>query len=189
MERELIDEQEKARQKFFKTQLEKNYYLGEFKENIIIALTKDQIEDQLISEEVIEAMKEPDAVLLKMRRDIPLKFFKPYIKVAEDLKLRYRLVDGVTFLGEVGLVVVSEDALDNGNLDVILESIGEKFLKAGLSEGFAYAMGKKICKKHYRELEKKLPSFVGNFKKFNILDILLGRECPIDKFDKEKGKK
>ncbi|MGL6115207.1 DUF1694 domain-containing protein [Cetobacterium sp. SF1] len=189
MNRDIIDVQEKAKQKFLMTQIEKNYYLGEFKENVLIALTKEQVENKMVYEEVIEAMKEPDSILLKMKREVPLKFFKPYIQIAEEIGLRYRLVDGVTFLGDVAMVVVCEEALDNEDLDVVLESVGEKFIKAGLSEGFAYAMGKKICKKHYRELEKKLPSYAGNFKKFNIFDVLIGRECPIDKFEKEKGKK
>lgn len=189
MDRELIDQQEKMRQQFFKTQLEKNYYLGEFKENIIIGLNKDQIESGIVYEEVLEAMKEADAYLLKMRRDIPLKFFKPYIQEAETLKIRYTLVDGITLMGDIGLVVVSKESMDNKELNVVLESVGDDFIKAGLSPGFAYAMGKKISRKHYKELEAKLPAYAGNFKKFGILDILFGKECPIDRYEREKGRK
>ncbi|MBC2856277.1 MAG: DUF1694 domain-containing protein [Cetobacterium sp.] len=188
MERELINQQEKARMKFFKTQMEKNYYLGEFKENVIIALNKDEIENGKPYIEVLEAMKEHDAVLLKMRRDIPLKYFKPYIQEAEKIGLRYTLMDGITLLGDIGLVVVAKEALDNSDYDVTLENAGQKFVQSGLSEGYAYAMGKKISRKHYKELKEKMPSHIGNFKKFGIWDVLLGKECPIDKFEREKGR-
>ena len=37
---ELFDEKEKARIKFQQVQVEKNYFLGEFKENVILAVRK-----------------------------------------------------------------------------------------------------------------------------------------------------
>ena len=179
-----IEEKEKAKMNFLKSQLEKNYYLGEFKENILIALTKEQLESGIIYPEVFEAIKEEDAILLKMRRDISLKYLKPYIKEAEKIKLRYMLIDSLENLGNIGLVVVSKDDLNNSDKDIILDDIEKIFTDAGLSKGYSKAIGKKICKKHYKELEKKLPAYKGLYQKMSFFDKLFGKICPIDEIER-----
>lgn len=186
---EIINEREQTKLKFLKKQSEKFLYLGEFKENIIIAVNKSDIEKNFIYDEVFEAMKRKDANLLKIRRDIKLEKIKVYIKEAENIKLRYTLVDDLSFRGDVGLVVVSKEELDNDDKDVILESKGKVFIEAGLSEGFAYAMGKKICPKHFKELEEKLPEYTNKFEKMNFFDRLFGKICIIDEFEEKERKK
>lgn len=183
---DLIDERERAKINFLKSQMEKNYYLGEFKENIIIALHKKQLEDGIVYPEVLEAMKEWDAILLKMRRDVPLKFLKPYIEEAERIGLRYTLVDSLENLGDIALVVVSEEALANQNEDIVLDDIEEIFQGAGLPPGYSKAIGKKICKKHYELIEEKLPAYKGLFRKMSFFDKLIGKICPIDEVERRK---
>jgi uncharacterized protein YueI len=182
-----IEEKEKAKINFLKSQMEKNYYLGEFKENILIALTKEQLETGIIYPEVFEAMKEEDAILLKMRRDISLKYLKAYIEEAEKIKLRYTLVASLENLGDIGLVVVSKDDLNNSDKDIILDNIEKIFTDVGLSKSYSKAIGKKICKKHYEELEKKLPTYKGLFQKMNFWDKLFGRICPIDEDERRRN--
>ncbi len=177
----MIDEREKGRMKFAKSQVEKSYYLGEFKENVIAALHKDQLEEDSVYLEIIEAMKESDAVLLKMRRDIPLKKLKPYIDEAEKLKIRYQLIDGLSYRGDVALVVVSEEALENRHEDVVVRDMDQDFIDAGLGEEFSKARGKKICKSCFKELKDKLPEYRGSFKKMSIFDKLIGHKCAICK--------
>ena len=41
--KEVLDEREKTKIRFVKTQMEKGDYLGEFKENVLAALKKDQL--------------------------------------------------------------------------------------------------------------------------------------------------
>ena len=67
---ELFDEREKTKIKFQQVQVEKNYFLGEFKENIILAVRKQELDGKLLRE-VVSAMKREDAVLLKISRSIP----------------------------------------------------------------------------------------------------------------------
>ena len=62
----IIMEKEKAKMRFFKMQSEKLEYLGEFKENVIIALDRMDIEKNLIRFEIKEAMKNKNAILLKI---------------------------------------------------------------------------------------------------------------------------
>ncbi len=182
----IIMEKEKAKMRFFKMQSEKLEYLGEFKENVIIALDRMDIEKNLIRFEIKEAMKNKNAILLKIKRDIKLNLIKPYIDEAEKQGLRYMLVDDLTYRGSVGLVVVTSESLDNESEDIILESSTKVFTDAGLSENFAHAIGEKICSKHYKELEEKLPEYLDKFEKMNIFDKFLGRECIIDRYDEKE---
>ncbi|MGL4863442.1 MAG: DUF1694 domain-containing protein [Cetobacterium sp.] len=183
---DIINEREKAKLHFLKTQTEKLIYLGEFKENILAALEKQEIERNLIHNEIKEAMKDTRAVLLKIRRDIPFDSIKTYIDEAEKIGLRYTLVDDVTFRGNIGLVVVSQEPLDNENKDVVLESATKVYTDAGLSESFIYGEGHKICPKHYKELKAKLPERLDKFQEMNFFDRLFGKVCPIDIFDKKE---
>lgn len=188
MQKEIIAAQEQAKKKFFQTQIERKSFLEEFKENIIISVNKDHIETDFIYPEIIEAMHEPDAILLKMRRDIPLKYLKPYIQIAEKIKLRYTLIDGLSFVGDVGIVIVSRHAMDNESDNISVESLEEKFNKAGLPTYYSKYIGKKICKKHYEEIEKKAPIFKSSFEKITIIDRILGHNCPIEEEEKERMK-
>ncbi|MGL5049686.1 MAG: DUF1694 domain-containing protein [Fusobacteriaceae bacterium] len=186
MQKDIIAAQEQAKKKFFETQIERKSYLDEFKENIIVSVNKEDVETGFIYPEIVEAMHEPDAILLKMRRDISLKYLKPYIQIAEKIKLRYTLIDGLSFVGDVGVVVVSKHAMDNEGNDTIVESFEEKFEKAGLPAYYAKHIGKKICKKHYEEIEKIAPIFKSSFEKLSIIERILGQSCPIDD-EKRKG--
>lgn len=187
MQDEIRDAKFQAQKKFLMTQAERDQYLEEFKENIIVSLNKKDIESGIIYPEIVEAMHEPDAVLLKMRRDIPLKFLKPYIEVAEKINLRFTLIDALNFVGDVGLVVVSKDAMDNKNNDVVLDTIEQKFKNAGLSEAYPKNFGKKICRKHYKLLSERLPLFKGSFKEFSFMDKILGHVCPICEEERKRG--
>ncbi|MGL4998615.1 MAG: DUF1694 domain-containing protein [Cetobacterium sp.] len=183
---DIINEREKAKLNFLKSQAEKLFYLGEFKENVLAALEKEEMERNFIHNEIKDIMKSEKAILLKINRDIPFDSIKIYIDEAEKIGLRYMLVDDITFRGNVGLVVVSKEPLDNENTEVILESITKVYTDAGLDESFIYGEGKKICSKHYKELKEKLPSHLNKFEEMNFFDKLFGKVCPIDRFNKKE---
>jgi len=175
--KEVLDEREKTKIRFIKTQMEKGEYLGEFKENIIAALKKDQLEEDDVYFEILEAIKESDVALLKMRRDVPLEKLKPYIREAEKLGVRYQLVDGLSYRGDIALVVVSEHAMDNAGEDVVIRDMDQDFIDAGLDEALSKARGKKVCKNCYKKIEETLPEYIGCFKKMGMIDKLLGNKC------------
>ena len=61
-------EQEKDR--VFNKQIEKNIFLGEYKERVIAALTKEEVEEKGVYKEIIQALKTKEAKNLKIARDI-----------------------------------------------------------------------------------------------------------------------
>lgn len=174
---ELTNQKEKAKIKFQQTQAEKNYFLGEFKENIILAVSKEQLDGKILKE-VIDAMKRPETVLLKIRRDIPLKNIKIYISQAEKLKINYRLVDSLSFVGDIGLVVVSKEPLPDDR-NIMAKDRSQVYKEVGLPSYFSKAEGKEICDKHLNMIEKKLPNYIDCFKKLSFVDKILGKKCPI----------
>jgi uncharacterized protein YueI len=183
---DIINEREKAKLNFLKSQTEKLFYLGEFKENILAALEKQEIERNFIHNEIKDIMKDDKAVLLKIKREIPFDSIKVYIDEAEKIGLRYMLVDDISFRGDIGLVIVSKEPLDNENIEVIIESATKVYTDAGLDENFIYGEGHKICSKHYKEIKDKLPSRLDKFEEMNFFDRLFGKVCPIDRFNKKE---
>ena len=178
IEDELIA-RDKAQSKFLKVQSEKNEYLGEYKERVIIALTKDQLIRDDLYPEVIEIIKkDKDAYLLKMTREVPLHNVKPYIDAAEEIGIHYTLVDGLSYKGEIGLVLVAKDALLKQKEDVIPESINSDFIDMGM-ENYLEFIGEKICSICREELLEKLPERKKDFKTMTIGDTIIGRHCPI----------
>lgn len=177
---EFIMEKEKQKNSFFQRQGEKKIYLGEYKERVIAALNKDQIIEDETYPDIIKAIEDKDAYLMKMSRELDIKKLKPYILAAEKNNLKYQLVDGISYLGNVGLVVVSKDALMTEKEDVVIRDMDQDFIDSGLGEKFSKNRGKKICKKCYKKLEEKLPNYKDQFKKINIIDIFLGVKCPND---------
>jgi len=182
---EIFDEKEKVRVKLQKLQIEKNYYLGEFKENIIIAAKKKSLNGKS-NQKFLDLMNRKDATLLKINRQVNLKNVREYIKYAEKIGLSYRLVDGISFSGDIGMVLVSKEAFENEKEDIILESEEERYLEKGLNPIYEKYEGKKICKKHFYLLKNKFSEKVEKFSEIKFLDKLFGVKCPICKEEGEK---
>ncbi len=177
----IIYEKEARKLAFLKTQSEKGFFLGEYKERVIAGLTKLQIIEDAVYPEIIESIRDKRAVILKMSREIKLNKLKPYIREAEKVKLKYELVDGISYLGDVGLIVAAKEAIEEQMENLIIRDMDQDFIDAGLGEIFSKNRGKKIDSECYEKVLEKLPQYANEFKKLNIIDRLLGRKCPICK--------
>jgi uncharacterized protein YueI len=103
-------------------QEEKNAHLGCFRERVIKALTKKQVEEPGIYKEILEAIKDPRAKRLIVTNDVKLSFAMDYINLAQKNNLEFTLVNGQNFTGEIGLVVVSDTAVDVEDIFPLNES-------------------------------------------------------------------
>lgn len=185
----LIDEKEKKMNHIYSIQNQKKYYLGEYRERIIVALKVDQLLEGDLYPEIIAVMDNPKAKYLKMRRDIGLTFLKPYIKEAERKNFRYELIDGLSYLGDIGLVVVTDESLDNEDEELVIRDMNQDFLDVGLGPEYSKNQGKHVCNKCHLKVEDKLPDYIEKFKRLTILDKLLGVNCPVCKDRKKMGGK
>ena len=189
MNESLIDKENQGKIKFLKIQAERAFYLDEFKERIAIALTEEQLTSGVVYPEIFEAMKKDGVAYIKMKREIALKFLKPYIMEAEKMNIRYTLVDSLNLLGDIGLVVVMKEAFDNDDREIVIKKIDERFKEVGLYPEYVKYFGRKICEKHYSLVKEKLPGYELKFKKLTIFNQLFGESCPICKIEKEKNKR
>ncbi len=187
--KENMDEEKRMKDSFSKIQTEKAYYLGEYKERVLGALTKNQLLDGDIYPEIIDLMGRKEAYLLKITREVPLKNLKQYINHAEKIDLKYQLVDGISYYGEIGLVVVSKDALENQSENLVIRDINQDFIDAGLDKSYGKSRGQEICSKHYNKIKSILPSYINEYKKIGILGKIIGTKCPICKAEKENNRR
>ena len=162
MNENLIDKESQIKINFLKTQAERAFYLDEFKENVALALTEEQLRSGIVY---------------------------PYIVEAERINVRYTLVDSLNLLGNIALVIVVKDAFDTNEREILIKDIREKFQEVGLYPEYVKYFGKKICEKHYSLVEEKLPGYEKKFKKLTIFNQLFGESCPICKIEKEKNKR
>lgn len=171
---------EKVKNKSIDAMVERNQYLGEYKERVIVALRKEEVSEKFIYTEVKKALQNKEAYKLIISRDIDLPSIKKYINLAKDMKIDFKMVDGLSYVGDIGLVVVARDALSNISDNLIVESFKERFLKAGLDEIYYKAMGKKISEKHYNIILKKLPELIEFYEIISFFDKITGTKCMIE---------
>lgn len=189
MNENLIDKENQGKIKFLKTQAERAFYLDEFKENIALALTEEQLKSGIVYPEIVEGMKDKNVAYIKMKREIELKFLKPYIIEAEKANVRYTLIDSLNLLGNIGLVVVVKEAFDTNEREILVKDMKQKFQEVGLYPEYVKYFGRKLCDKHYSMVKEKLPGYEKKFEKLTIFNQLFGESCPICKVEKEKNER
>lgn len=181
---EVLKRVEKEKDRAANALAEKNNYLGIYKERIILALTKEEVEENFIYVEVSEALKDKRACLLSLSRDIELKFLKKYMKLAEENDINCKLVDAISFVGNIGLVISANDAIKNNN-DIVVKSIKERIKESNLQESFYDAINTKISKKNYNKIKEKCPSILPYYSEMSSFARFFGIKDVID----EKGDK
>lgn len=189
MDENLIDKESQVKINFLKTQAERAFYLDEFKENVSMALTEEQLSSGVIYPEILQEMKKPEVAYIKMKREIDFKYLKPYIMEAEKIDVRYTLVDSLNLLGDIGLVVVMKEAFDNNDREIVVKNIEDRFKEVGLYPEYTKYFGRKICDRHYSLVKEKLPGYEEKFKKLTMFNQLFGESCPICRIEKEKNRK
>jgi uncharacterized protein YueI len=87
-------------------------YLGEFRERVLKALTFDQIAEPGTYPEIEEALKDKRARKLVVSQKAKLDEAREYIRLARACGLQFTMVNNPDLRGDIGLVVVSDDAVD-----------------------------------------------------------------------------
>lgn len=158
---------------------ERQYYLGQFRERVIRVLTFEQIAEPDTYPEIREAMAHPLARRLIISRRAILPASNEYLHLARLLDLAFTTVDSPEYKGPVGLVVAADEAADVKEITV--PSRRERLLAAGVPEAVIEAVGQSLCKPCLELLTEKAPQEVKNYRKENIIDRLLGTQCPCKK--------
>lgn len=181
----IMKEVEKQKDRILGARIEKYRYLGEYKERVIAALTAEEVEEKGIYSEIDKALQKKIATKMLLSRKLRLEKLKKYIYLANKYKVRYKMVDSLSNVGDVALVIAADDAIDNPPDNPIVLSKLEKIRNAGLPDIYYNAIGKKICSKYLDIIEEKIPELVDEYDEITFFDKMIGTKCPIDRWYNE----
>ena len=97
---------------------ERRRYLGELRERIIKALTFEEIAEPGTYPEIRDAIKDKRAKKLVISQKAKLDEAREYIQLARKNGLQFTMVDNPEYTGNIGLLVVSDEAVDVENIMV-----------------------------------------------------------------------
>ena len=186
-EDDLMREVEKTKDRAMNAQAERTRYLGEFKERVIVALTKEQVAEDEIYIEVANAMENREATKMIFSREVPLEKIERYIKKAEEAQIQHKSVDGLLYFGDVGLIIAADDALKAPIEDVFVKRIADKFSEKRLNPIYYQSFNKKICQFHLKGIKEEMQEYKDEYQEISFVDKLFGMKCPI--CEKLGGKK
>ena len=170
---------EKIKDRALATTLERNSFLGEYKERVLAALTFDEVREKGIYDEIEKALENKEAKKMIVSREVDFKCIKKYLDMAKNKHVSCKMMDNLLNTGEVCLVVASDDALNHPLENPIIESKIEKIREKNLPDIYYKAMGNKICDFHSDIIEKEIPEYRNYYGKIEFLDSLFGTKCPI----------
>ena len=161
-------------------QVEKNLFLGEYKERIIKALTFEEIKEKGIYYEIEEALENKDVAKMVISRHTDFEAIKKYIEIAKKKKIPYKMIDNLVCSGDIALVVVAKDAIvHEAGDEIIITSKLEMCHLKHLPDVYYEAMESPICDFHLNIIKEEMPEYAKNYKELTFMDKLFGSKCPI----------
>jgi len=86
-------------------------FLGELEERVLASLTRSQVEEAGVDAKVAAAAADPRAAGMIIHGDVPFEAAQKYRRLAEENGLPVTIRVDPSFHGEVGLVVISDEAV------------------------------------------------------------------------------
>ena len=170
---------EKIKDRALAATIEKNSFLGEYKERVLAALTFDEVNEKGIYNEIEKALGDKEAKKMIVSREVDFKCIKKYLDIAKSKHISCKMMDNLLNTGEVCLVVASDDALNHPLENPIVESKIEKIREKNLPDIYYKAIGNKLCSFHSDIIEKEIPEYKDYYGKIEFLDSLFGTKCPV----------
>ena len=184
---DVMNKIEKIKDRALAATIEKNSFLGEYKERVLAALTFDEVNEKGIYNEIEKALGDKEAKKMIVSREVDFKCIKKYLDIAKSKHISCKMMDNLLNTGEVCLVVASDDALNHPLENPIIESKIEKIREKNLPDIYYKAIGNKLCSFHSDIIEKEIPECKDYYGKIEFLDSLFGTKCPV--CQKLRGKK
>ena len=170
---------EKIKDRALAATIEKNSFLGEYKERVLAALTFDEVNEKGIYNEIEKALGDKEAKKMIVSREVDFKCIKKYLDIAKSKHISCKMMDNLLNTGEVCLVVASDDALNHPLENPVVESKIEKIREKNLPDIYYKAIGNKLCSFHSDIIEKEIPEYKDYYGKIEFLDSLFGTKCPV----------
>ena len=179
MEKEILKNVEKSKDRLANILYERNQFLGIYKERVLVALTEEEVKEKLIYPEVKKALEKVIATKMVLTRRVDMKYLKKYINLANMYKVDCKIVDGLSYVGNISLVVSADDAVDIKR-NPIVKSRLEIIKDRGMPLAYYEALGKKVSKRYLKIIKKLLPELLDQYKELTFFDKLCGEKCPLE---------
>lgn len=179
MEKEILKNVEKSKDRLANILYERNQFLGIYKERVLVALTEEEVKEKLIYPEVKKALEKVIATKMVLTRRVDMKYLKKYINLANMYKVDCKIVDGLSYVGNISLVVSADDAVDIKR-DPVVKSRLEIIKDRGMPLAYYDALGKKVSKRYLKIIKKLLPELLDQYKELTFFDKLCGEKCPLE---------
>lgn len=155
---------------------ERAQYLGEFRERIIMVLTKEQAAETALYPEVIEALQDKKAAKMLIAGEIGHQAAEKYAQLAGEYSKPSTLVNNPQFKGEVGLAIISNQAVDREKIAV--ENRTDRLKKLGIPEKLAKVAGQKVCPSCFQQIVQADAREKINYQLLTWSDRFWGQRCP-----------
>ena len=179
MEKEILKNVEKSKDRLANILYERNQFLGIYKERVLVALTEEEVKEKLIYPEFKKALEKVIATKMVLTRRVDMKYLKKYINLANMYKVDCKIVDGLSYVGNISLVVSADDAVDIKR-NPIVKSRLEIIKDRGMPLAYYDALGKKVSKRYLKIIKKLLPELLDQYKELTFFDKLCGEKCPLE---------
>lgn len=179
MEKEILKNVEKSKDRLANILYERNQFLGIYKERVLVALTEEEVKERLIYPEVKKALEKVIATKMVLTRRVDMKYLKKYINLANMYKVDCKIVDGLSYVGNISLVVSADDAVDIKRNPVVKSRL-EIIKDRGMPLAYYDALGKKVSKRYLKIIKKLLPELLDQYKELTFFDKLCGEKCPLE---------
>lgn len=179
MEKEILKNVEKSKDRLANILYERNQFLGIYKERVLVALTEEEVKEKLIYPEVKKALEKVIATKMVLTRRVDMKYLKKYINLANMYKVDCKIVDGLSYVGNISLVVSADDAVDIKRNPVVKSRL-EIIKDRGMPLAYYDALGKKVSKRYLKIIKKLLPELLDQYKELTFFDKLCGEKCPLE---------
>lgn len=179
MEKEILKNVEKSKDRLANILYERNQFLGIYKERVLVALTEEEVKEKLIYPEVKKALEKVIATKMVLTRRVDMKYLKKYINLANMYKVDCKIVDGLSYVGNISLVVSADDAVDIKRNPVVKSRL-EIIKDRGMPLAYYDALGKKVSKRYLKIIKKLLPELLNQYKELTFFDKLCGEKCPLE---------
>lgn len=155
---------------------EKSAFLGEFKERVLRALTKAQVEENTVYVEIVLALQDKRAARLIYSGDIDYRYVDKYVKLSRKYGKPYTIRHDQKYKSDIGLLVASNEAVDAGA--VVAVNREERLTGLGLPLPVIKAAPGKVCDECYALIEQAAPEELMNYERLTFFDRLAGEKCP-----------
>lgn len=154
---------------------ERNLYLGQLRERVLQALTLEQVEEKLVYPEIRQFLADEKAnkLIIDGKASIPAK--ERYHSEAKKYAVSFLSLSSPDFQGPIGLVIVSDEAVDRPKINVINRE--ERLLQKGIPLEIIKGVGQKLCPQCYQKLINQAPEEEENYQVINWWEKLLGEKC------------